>query len=79
MGYFMFNATIFMLGTIYFMGKYRLCIFYLLDSSDSLTPKCSLYPQILSQCLYSEKGLLLFKNKPSLIFVTVIYSMTIII
>lgn len=63
-----------MLGTIYFMGKYRLCIFYLLDSLDSLTPKCSLHPQILSQYLYSEKGFLPFKSKPSLIFLTVIYS-----
>lgn len=63
----MFNAAIFMFGTIHSMRKYRLCVFYLLDSSDSLIPKGLLHPQILSQYLYSEKGFSPFKSKPSLI------------
>lgn len=34
----MFNAVIFVFGTIHSIGKYRLCVFYSLDSSDSLIP-----------------------------------------
>lgn len=34
----MFNAVIFVFGTIHSIGKYRLCIAYLLNSSDLLIP-----------------------------------------
>ena len=51
----MLNTAIFMFGTIHSMGKYRLCVFYSLDSSDSLIPKGLLHPQILSQYLYFER------------------------
>ena len=63
----MLNAAIFMFGTIHSLGKYRLCVFCSLDSSDTLIPKGLLHPQILSQYLYFEKGFLPFKSKPRLI------------
>lgn len=45
-GCFMFSATIFMFGTNSSRRKYRLCVFYVLDSSGSLIPKSLLHPQI---------------------------------
>lgn len=57
----MLNAAIFMFGTSHSMGKYRLRVFYSLDSSDSLIPKGLLHPQTLSQYLYLEKEFLPFK------------------
>lgn len=50
-GCFMFNTAIFMFGTNRCRGKYRLCVFYVLDSSESLIPKSLLHPLICATML----------------------------